>query len=457
MKKITLLCLLLSCFIFAWCGHKLWENESVYGGELVFAWKWPEITFEPTISEDTLVLKWKFEDHSDHLFLDYNLFFKKYPMKMPELFYLPWNLVKFKWVVEAIDWAAGNHYYNVKSIDKLELVRYPNADEVKEIFDSYNYCESDSDCGFFVWECPLWCYIPMNVKYIDTAHMIVSNFVNHLEEHCVYGCIAMDKAVCKNYKCEMIDAPVEADVHGCSPLYKDPDFEQNNPGLSCDDSIYDPVCANDWKTYKNDCYACVEPLVETYTFWECETDSKFIICTPEQKNADICTMQYEPVCGSDSRTYWNSCVACQSETVESYTQWECESSAFTVEWDSEYLKKALNILNKSWGVTCDLFYTDYDRQVHSFFMADKGRFYSAIDDYSENLQRNVIYTLAVDEKIFNWDTFTGSEKMIIDYPADIESEIASILDDKSKYPDFEMNCYEWIDATDEHLFEIPTI
>jgi hypothetical protein len=55
----------------------------------------------------------------------------------------------------------------------------------------------------------------MNVKYIDTAHMIVSNFVNHLEEHCVYGCVAMDKAVCKNYKCEMIDAPAEADVHGC--------------------------------------------------------------------------------------------------------------------------------------------------------------------------------------------------------------------------------------------------
>jgi hypothetical protein len=75
-------------------------------------------------------------------------------------------------------------------------------------------------------------------------------------------------------------------------------------------------------------------------------------------------------------------------------------------------------------------------------MADKDRFYSAIDDYSEKLQRNVIYTLAVDENFFNWDTFTGSEKMIIDYPADIESEIASILDDKSKYPDFEMNCYE---------------
>ena len=450
MKKITLLCLLLSCFIFAWCGHKLWENESFYGGELVFAWKWPEITFEPTISEDTLVLKWKFEDHSDHLFLDYNLFFKKYPMKMPELFYLPWNVVKFKWVVEAIDWAAGNHYYNVKSIDKLELVRYPNADEVKEIFDSYNYCEADSDCGFFVWECPLWCYIPMNVKYIDTAHMIVSNFVNHLEEHCVYGCVAMDKAVCKNYKCEMIDAPAEADVHACWPSDKDQE-------LSCDDGWYDLVCANDWKTYKNDCFACKEPLVETFTFGQCENDSGIKYCTAFQKSADVCTMIYAPVCGNDWKTYWNDCVACQSETVESYTMWECESIAFTVEWDSEYLQEVGEILAKNWAVTCDLFYTDYDRQVHSFFMADEDRFYSAIDDYSDNLQRNVFYTLAVDGKIYNWSTFSGSEKTIIDSPADIESEVANILDDKSKYPDFEMNCYEWIDATNEHLFEIPTI
>jgi hypothetical protein len=50
----------------------------------------------------------------------------------------------------AIDSAVGNHYYNVKSIDKLELVRYPNSGEIKEIFDGYNYCESDSDCGFLM-------------------------------------------------------------------------------------------------------------------------------------------------------------------------------------------------------------------------------------------------------------------------------------------------------------------
>ena len=391
MKKITLLWLFLCCFIFSWCNNqKLWENESFYEWDLVIAGVWPEISLEPTVEEWTLVLKWSFEDHSDHVFFDewiWEIYLRE------ESDYLPWNTLRFKWTVEAIDSAAGNHYYNVKTIDKLELVKYPDADEIKEILDGYNYCESDSDCEYFMGECPLWCYIPMNKKFIHVANNIVTNFINHLEERCVYGCLSMDKTVCKNYKCEMINS-------------------------------------------------------------ESEENTGSIACTPEEKVAENCNMIYQPVCGSDSRTYGNSCVACQSETVESYTQWECESSAFTVEWDSEYLEKALNILNKSWGVTCDLFYTDYDRQVHSFFMADKDRFYSAIDDYSENLQRNVIYTLAVDGKIYNWDTFPGSEKLIIDYPADIESEVANILDDKSKYPDFEMNCYEWIDVTNEHLFEI---
>ena len=97
----------------------------------------------------------------------------------------------------------------------------------------------------------------MNKKFLNISHNIVSNFVNHLgDERCVYDCLYFDKVVCNNYKCEMINS---------------------------------------------------EELHESMD------------CTPEQKNADICTMQYEPVCGSDSRTYGNGCVACQSETVESYT------------------------------------------------------------------------------------------------------------------------------------------
>jgi hypothetical protein len=98
----------------------------------------------------------------------------------------------------------------------------------------------------------------MNKKFIRVANNIVTNFIDHLEERCVYGCLSMDKAICKNYKCEMVNSESEENIGS-------------------------------------------------------------IACTPEEKSADFCTMQYEPVCGSDSRTYGNSCVACQSETVESYT------------------------------------------------------------------------------------------------------------------------------------------
>jgi len=384
MKKIALLSLFLWCFFFAWCGNQqLWEGEGFYAEKLIVAWVGPEISFEPTVEDWTLVLKWYFEDHSDHIFLD-QWIWENYLKNESD--YLPWNEVNFKWVVKALDAAAGNHYYEVVSIDNLEVIKYPGADEIKEIFDSYNYCESDSDCGYFMWECPLWCYVPLNIKYMDIASSIVSNFVNHLDDRCVYGCLAMDKVVCENYKCEM-------------------------------------------KSSEED-----------------EWSKDVIYCSPEQKSAEICTMQYEPVCGSDSRTYGNSCVACQSETVESYTEWECESSAFVVEWDSDYLQEVMNILENDWAVSCDYSYDDNWTTVYWRFMADWNRFYSATE--------NQDYVLATWDKTYFWSSSSESEKTVVDSPADIESEIASLLMAKSEYPNFELNCYKWIDATNEYLFEI---
>ncbi len=387
MGRIALLWLFICCFMFAWCGQNLWENESIYEWELVVSWIWPEISLETMVDSWTLVLKWNFEDHSDHVFLS-EWIWEKYLNEKSEL--LPWNIVKFKWVVEFLDWAAGNHYYDVKSIKRLKLKKYPNVWEIKTLLDIYSYCESDSDCEYFDWECPLWCYIPTNKKYINVVRDIVSNFVNHLNERCIYDCVYMDKVVCENFKCEMRSSE-----------------EFNEP----------------------------------------------ITCSPEEKNAEICTMQYEPVCGSDSRTYWNSCVACQSETVESYTKWECESSAFVVEWDSKYLREVKEILEKDWSVSCNLFYNDFWRQVHALFMADKNRFYSEMDDYSDNYRRNQTYTLILNGKTHYRSTFPDSDNIVENSSVDIESEIASILMDTWKYPGFQMNCSGWIE--NENLLILP--
>ena len=64
--------------------------------------------------------------------------------------------------------------------------------------------------------------------------------------------------------------------------------------------------------------------------------SKAHVCTQEEKQAQICTMEYAPVCGLVQvqcvttpcdpvpETFSNGCTACGQENVISYTQGECE-------------------------------------------------------------------------------------------------------------------------------------
>lgn len=55
----------------------------------------------------------------------------------------------------------------------------------------------------------------------------------------------------------------------------------------------------------------------------CSKDSSSIVCTEAQKTAEICTMDYTPVCGDDNITYGNACSACASQNIDSYKMWEC--------------------------------------------------------------------------------------------------------------------------------------
>lgn len=79
-----------------------------------------------------------------------------------------------------------------------------------------------------------------------------------------------------------------------------------------------------------ECAAAGYPVMESYprqcrvgdiTFVEEINEKNY--CTEEQKAAEICTLDYNPVCGDNMKTYGNACSACASGEIDSYVEGEC--------------------------------------------------------------------------------------------------------------------------------------
>ncbi|XP_009891786.1 PREDICTED: double-headed protease inhibitor, submandibular gland-like [Charadrius vociferus] len=79
---------------------------------------------------------------------------------------------------------------------------------------------------------------------------------------------------------------------------------------------YTPICGTNGVTYRNKCHFCSAVAngldVNLRNMGECFQQGEQIDCGQQKGGNLICTSEYNPICGSDGRTYGNKCQFCNA-------------------------------------------------------------------------------------------------------------------------------------------------
>ena len=164
-----------------------------YSGDLIVAGVGPKVSFEQTIPDDTLAIKKTFDDHSDHVFVAKQMRSNYLDVQQDTL---PGNIIRFVGKVKALDAAAGNHYYEVVTVNELKKISTPSKDDVVALVAKYGYCEKDADCVGIYGKCPLPCQIAVNTNFSGVVDSIITNFRNAQTPQCTYKCMEIKKVIC---------------------------------------------------------------------------------------------------------------------------------------------------------------------------------------------------------------------------------------------------------------------
>lgn len=166
-----------------------------YSGDLSVAGVGSKVSFEQTIAEDTLALKKTFDDYSDHIYFPRQMRSNYLDIQQDAI---PGNTIRFVGTVKALDAAAGNHYYEVVSINELAKIATPTKDEVNALIARYGTCEQDSDCVGVYGKCPLACQIAINTNFSGVVDSIINNFRNAQSPQCTFKCMEIKKVICND-------------------------------------------------------------------------------------------------------------------------------------------------------------------------------------------------------------------------------------------------------------------